>query len=56
MNAPRGGAKDEAIELVRYIEDPKEDAQRVRGLLFINYIGGSVASAAVNLSQTFNQT
>ena len=55
-DAPRGDAKDEAIELFRYIDDPKEEAQRVRGLLSINYIGGSVASAAVNLSQTFNQT
>ena len=35
-NAPRGDAKDEAIELVRYIDDPKEEAHRVRSLLGIN--------------------
>jgi hypothetical protein len=55
-NIQAGDVKDEAIALANYVNDPKEEAQAVRSLLFVNYIGGSVASALVNLTQTFVQT
>lgn len=51
-----GDVKDEAIALAQYVDNPREEAQAVRSLLFINYIGGSIASALVNLTQTVVQT
>jgi N12 class adenine-specific DNA methylase len=51
-----GDVKDEAIDLVEYVQNPIEEAQAIRSLLFINYIGGSVSSALVNLTQTVVQT
>lgn len=55
-NVRAGDVKDEAIKLAEYVNNPTEEAQAVRSLLFINYIGGSVASALVNLTQTVVQT
>jgi hypothetical protein len=55
-NVRDGDVKDEAIDLAEYVNNPKEEAQALRSLLFINYIGGSVASALVNLTQTVVQT
>lgn len=55
-NVRQGDVKDEAIKLADYVNNPKEEAQAVRSLLFVNYIGGSVSSALVNLTQTFVQT
>lgn len=55
-NVRDGDVKDEAIALAEYVNNPKEEAQALRSLLFINYIGGSVASALVNLTQTVVQT
>lgn len=55
-NVRAGDVKDEAIKLADYVNNPVEEAQAVRSLLFINYIGGSVASALVNLTQTVVQT
>jgi predicted RNA methylase len=48
-----GKLRDEGIKLVKYVQNPQEEAGLMRGLLFVNFIGGSVASAAVNLTQTF---
>lgn len=53
---PPGDLKDEATKLVLYVQDPQEEASAVRGLLFTNFIGGSVASAAVNLTQPFTMS
>lgn len=47
----KGDVKDEAIKLMQYIQNPQEEASQLRGLLFINYLGGSVASALVNMTQ-----
>jgi hypothetical protein len=47
----KGDVRDEAIKLVNYVRDPKEESSKIRGLMFANYLGGSVASAAVNLTQ-----
>jgi hypothetical protein len=51
-----GELKDKATQLVDYIKHPVEEAQKVRGLLFAQYIGGSVASAMVNMTQPFTMT
>ena len=51
-----GDLKDDAINLVKYVQDPQEEAAAVRGLLFTTFIGGSVASAAVNLTQPMTMT
>jgi hypothetical protein len=47
----KGDVRDEAIKLVNYVRNPTEESSKIRGLLFANYLGGSVASAAVNLTQ-----
>lgn len=47
----QGELKDAAVELSDYIKKPREEAQALRGLLFAQYLGGSVASAFVNFTQ-----
>lgn len=47
----KGDVKDDAIGLVKYIQNPQEEAAKFRGLLFMQYLGGSIASAAVNMTQ-----
>jgi len=51
-----GDIKDEAIRLVESVQNPKETAAGVRALLFTNFIGGSIASAMVNLTQPVTMT
>jgi hypothetical protein len=51
-----GELKDAAVKLVDYIKNPREEAQALRGLLFAQYIGGSVASAMVNMTQPLTMT
>lgn len=46
-----GQLKDAAVKLVEYIKNPQEEGQIIRGWMFAQYLGGSVASAAVNLTQ-----
>ena len=46
-----GELKDAAIELTEYVKNPREEAQALRGLMFAQYLGGSVASAFVNFTQ-----
>jgi len=50
--ADGGDIGAEAIKLVKYVQDPIEEAQALRGFLFFNFLGGSIASAMVNLTQT----
>lgn len=52
----RGDVKDEAVRLAKYLQNPQEEAPMVRGLLFTNYIGGSIASALTNMTQPVLQT
>ena len=52
----QGELKDHAVKLVDYIKNPQEEAQQIRGLLFAQYIGGSVASAMVNMTQPLTMT
>lgn len=52
----KGDVKDEAIRLMSYIQNPQEEAATVRGFLFFNFLGGSIASAIVNTTQTLSTT
>lgn len=47
----QGELKDVAYRLSDYVKNPQEEAQAIRGLLFAQYLGGSIASAFVNMSQ-----
>ncbi|PIG09610.1 hypothetical protein CLU84_2540 [Comamonas sp. 26] len=47
----QGELKDLAMGLRSYIRDPQEEGQAVRGMLFAQYLGGSLASAFVNMTQ-----
>lgn len=51
-----GDVKDEAIKLVDYIQNPQEEAAGLRGFLFFSFLGGSVAAALVNTTQTLSTT
>lgn len=51
-----GDVVDEAIGLVNYVQNPKEEAGALRGLLFIQFLGGSVASALTNATQPILMT
>ena len=52
----KGDVKDEAIKLAQYIQNPQEEAAGLRGFMFFTFLGGSVASAMVNMTQTFSTT
>lgn len=52
----QGDLRDDAIKLVEYVTNPVEEAAAVRGLLFTSFIGGSVASALVNMTQPMTMT
>lgn len=52
----QGDLKDQAIKLVDYVQNPQEEAQTIRGMLFAQYIGGSIASALVNTTQSITTT
>lgn len=47
----QGELKDAAVRLTDYVKNPQEEAQAIRGLLFAQYLGGSLASAMVNMTQ-----
>jgi N12 class adenine-specific DNA methylase len=47
----KGDVRDEAIRLMGFLQDPQEEASRLRSFLFFNFLGGSVAAAAVNMTQ-----
>ena len=51
-----GDIKDEAIKLVESVQNPQETAAGARALMFANFIGGSIASAVVNLTQPVMMT
>lgn len=52
----KGDVKDEAVKLANYLTDPKEEAQALRGWMFVHFIGGSVASALTNMTQPLTMT
>lgn len=51
-----GDVQDEAIKLLETVQNPTDTAGAVRGLMFVNFIGGSIASAVVNLTQPLTMT
>lgn len=51
-----GDVQDEAIKLIDTVQNPTETAGMFRGLMFVNFIGGSIASAIVNLTQPLTMT
>lgn len=52
----QGDVKDEAVKLIDYVQNPREEAAGLRGFLFFSFLGGSVAAALVNTTQTFSTT
>ena len=52
----QGVIADEAADMVEYVTQPGEEAAKLRSFLFFNFLGGSVAAAAINLTQTFMMT
>lgn len=52
----QGQLKDAAVKLADYVKNPQEEAQQVRGLLFAQYLGGSLAAAMVNMTQPIQVT
>ena len=53
---PQGDIKDEAIKMVEAVTEPEESGAAIRGVMFANFIGGSIASAVVNITQPFMMT
>lgn len=51
-----GDVKDHAIRLMQYIQNPTEEAQALKGLIFNVFLGGNISSALVNISQTATTT
>lgn len=51
-----GDVQDEAVKLVDSVQNPSESAGAVRGLMFMHFIGGSIASALVNATQPVMMT
>lgn len=48
----RGELMDSAVRLHQYITNPQEEAHKLKGLMFTNFLGGSLAAGMVNLTQT----
>lgn len=56
LHKEEGELGEIAAKLRSYIQDPQEEGQAIRGMLFGQYLGGSLASAAVNMTQPFAVT
>ena len=56
IDQERGLIWDYATKLTQYVQNPTDEAQAIRGLMFVQFIGGSVASAMVNMTQPFTMT
>ena len=52
----KGSLKDEAMRFREFLTSPQDGDTLIRPLMFTQYLGGSVASAAVNLTQPFMVT
>lgn len=51
-----GDIKADAAKLVEYVQSPGEEAAKLRGFLFLNFLGGSIAAGIVNLTQPVMMT
>lgn len=54
--ARQGDIADHAARLVQYVQDPTEEAAQLKSLMFIQFLGGSLASALVNMTQPLSTT
>jgi hypothetical protein len=54
--AKKGDVQREAQKLSEYMNNPIEEARKLRGFMFMHFLGGSFASAIVNLTQPIMQT
>lgn len=52
----QGELADAAMELRNFIKNPEGGGNKLGGLMFAQFLGGSVASALVNLTQPFTMT
>ena len=52
----QGDVSAEAAKLVDYLRNPTDDGAKIRGFMFAYFMGGSVASAIVNLTQPVMMT
>lgn len=52
----KGDVQKEAVRLMEYLQEPREEAPLLRGLMFAHFMGGSVAAALVNMTQPIMQT
>jgi len=48
----QGDVIGEAVNLVKYVTQPGEEATKLRGFLFFHFLGASMAAGVVNLFQT----
>ena len=51
LNIKEGDVQQEATKLVEYINNPTEEAAKLRGFMFFQYLGGSLAAGLVNMTQ-----
>ena len=51
-----GDVADEAERLREYVQNPIEEAAAAKSLMFVQYLGGSIASAMVNMTQPATTT
>jgi hypothetical protein len=52
----QGDVQDQAIKLHEYLTKPAEEASALRAYLFFHYLGGSLASGIVNMTQPIMMT
>lgn len=52
----QGQLKDAAIELSGYVDDPQDQGYKLGAFNFVQYLGGSIASAMVNMTQPLTMT
>lgn len=51
-----GDVSEQAAKLHQYMQNPADDGAKIRGFMFAYFLGGSVASALVNLTQPLMMT
>lgn len=52
----QGELKDAALKLINYVKNPQEEAQGFRGLLYAQYLAGSIAGGMLNSTQPLTVT
>jgi len=52
----KGDVRSEAAKLAHYLQNPQEESAPLRGYLFVHFLGGSIASSLVNMTQPITMT